>query len=690
MSSSNASTITTQAETSSISVIGVTTVSRSSRHASMTVITPSATITSNGETSSSLETITTTIITLRSGSPTTVTSVLVGPSGSLNNGTSGKRRLLPSGAIAAIAILSSLAVIAAALWLFFAYRRRQRRDLHHSIHYSVNGRGATGRSSMGGSSGMRSLTASVGLGAGAAYGYGTRGRSNSSVFPMRTSPLEGEDADLDAPHSASAHSGASHGPNSLEGGLMRETSVRLGIPIIPGWTTEASRNSVSDAPVERMRGGDASTEVTGITPIPEWRNSRERLHSLLEASGLGSASSTFGAPRQQRPSLSISPGTFTSPARTLFPVGPASPTQREHSSSSNSRTDGTRPFARNLSLDGMDNTPGLLTEDRRAAIMRNSSATAYQRRSLPPSAWLVMDSDKSKEKEAHPSSPSPVNDPATGTFGRMRSNSSMEFSSSGHGHGYGNPAITSSQGHGSATASGENEAGTSTGSGSSASHQGSIASRVRTKRRSNSADGGFFARAASLTPTSLRTRFRRASASSAMLLDGGLERRARPPSPVSRLVTSRPLTPAPAVGTILQPSSPDTARPPSRVQSMIVRLQPPGTLTMPPAAPSAMMRASGPGTGLPAILATPSPLPTPDGALTGLLDPRLAARLREIRRDQLSSSTVGLRDHEDYSRPIRALVHNRDSASSASSDYSQPSGLETSDERTPTQAEMRI
>ena len=131
-------------------------------------------------------------------------------------------------------------------------------------------------------------------------------------------------------------------------------------------------------------------------------------------------------------------------------------------------------------------------------------------------------------------------------------------------------------------------------------------------------------------------------------------------------------------------------------RSSLQRPQPPGALgEFPPSLPgnaaAAMMArysghsyaASGGTFGrLSVIQASPSPLPTPDttgaAALEGLLDPRLTARLRDLRSaTQTSLSTIGLRDHEDYSRPIHGLVNNpHDSYGSVSSRYSQSSGTQ--------------
>ncbi|KLO09456.1 hypothetical protein SCHPADRAFT_943632 [Schizopora paradoxa] len=66
---------------------------------------------------------------------------------------------------------------------------------------------------------------------------------------------------------------------------------------------------------------------------------------------------------------------------------------------------------------------------------------------------------------------------------------------------------------------------------------------------------------------------------------------------------------------------------------------------------------------LTAIAATPSPSVGggTNNNVEGLLDPLLMLRLRE----QPSVSTIGLHDHEDYSRPFRAWVQNRQDSSTS-------------------------
>ncbi|KAL5521663.1 hypothetical protein ACEPAF_2411 [Sanghuangporus sanghuang] len=711
--------------------------SSSSRHMYATVI-MSSTITAEGQSSSSaLETITTTFVTSRAGgAPMTITSVVVGPSGSLNDGAS-SRRNMSSGAIAGIAIVSALAVLTVALWICFAVRRRRRRYVHRNMHYSVAGRASSYSPDGSAGPGMRSLRSSMALGSG--YGVPGRGRSNSSgLLPIRTSPLQGEDDDdLDAMHSSSAHSG----PGSLEAGMMTHvnpvapahTTYTVGYPILPGWrTTDARGANLGDAAADRIRGGAGSAAVKNERTSPDGTGNREWARQLLDAAGIGSSAAASNVPSRPGPSGSFGQD-FRYPKRASFVLGSLAPAPRARSASPPELMTGVGAAAARSTLlptrsETFDANLSSLKDTRRTTITRSNSNSTFQRRSLPPSAWPVIDTSRSmgkgKEKDG-PSSPVRANEPNTETFGRARSHSgSAELSSSGHGHGLSSRVVTSSQGHGSATASGENEGTSSSGSGSGStgSHQGGtgaatqtqtqnlIYARKQSKRRSNSMDGGFFARAASLARGSLRTHQRRPSSSGILFNDVDVTEK-RPPSPVSRLVPSVPLssststlTPGtPAIGAVIPPSPA-----PSRVPSALLRQQSPGPISLPPRSPSAlmMMRASGSGlrdsgVGLPVILATPSPLPTPDflhhshhhHIPDGRLDPRLAARLQEIHNVQSSMSTVGLKDNEDYSRPILPLVKNgdnRDSMTSASSEYSQPSRPESDDDRTPVQPNMRM
>ncbi|KAL5514303.1 hypothetical protein ACEPAG_2391 [Sanghuangporus baumii] len=707
--------------------------SRSSRHMSATVI-MSSTITVRGQSSSSaLETITTTFVTSRAGgTPMTITSVVVGPSGSLNDGASSKRSM-SAGAIAGLAVVSALAVLTVALWIWFAVRRRRRRYAHRNTHYSVGGRNSSYSPDGSGGPGMRSLRSSTALGSG--YGVPGRGRNNSSgLLPIRISPLQGEDDDdVDAMHSSSAHSG----PGSLEAGMMTQVnpiavahpSNPIGYPILPGWRiADRNRTNFGDTVADRLRGG-AGSAAGENERVRDGTGDREWARKLLDAAGIGSPAAVSST--TSRPGPSGSHG--RNPKRASFVLDSLPPAPRARSASPPELMAGVgTAVARSTLLPSrseiFDANLSSLRDTRGATIARNNSNSAFQRRSLPPSAWPVIDTSRSmskgKEKDDS-SSPVRANEPNTETFGRVRSHSgSAELSSSGHGHGQSGRVVTSSQGHGSATASGENEGTSSSGSGSGStgSHQGGTGTatqsqslmytRKQSKRRSNSMDGGFFSRAASLARGSLRTNQRRPSSSGIMFNDMEVTVK-RPPSPVSRLVPSVPLSPSvstltsntPAIGAIIPPS-PSPA--PSRVPSALLRQQSPGPISLPPRSPSAlmMMHSSGTGmrdsgVGLPVILATPSPLPTPDfvhhshehHVPDGRLDPRLAARLQEIHNVQSSMSTVGLKDNEDYSRPILPLVKNRDardSMTSASSEYSQPSRPDIDDDRTPTQPNMRM
>lgn len=328
----------------------------------------------------------------------------------------------------------------------------------------------------------------------------------------------------------------------------------------------------------------------------------------------------------------------------------------------------------------------------------------------PPSAWTA--SEKGKER-ANPIEVEPAA-VMTGTLlgsdvhDRARSRSSVDMSSSGHGHG-GNHVFTSSQGHGSATGSGSgsNERLSQSQSHELSSGSGSVghsgeSSRIRDRAWRRSKDvsdeqegSGIFSRA---SLSGLRSRIRRSLDSSPRKPNTTVPR--PPPQPVSSL---RPLHPPKRASTSISipttPASSSAAEAHSRSHPNLGQLQhlrasgvspsgpvyglvapgpgePPLILLPPrptsllrsqlpgqipnfpqPPAPSALSRAQGPGTGLSIIEATPadSPAHASDGyaaTADGLLDPGLATRLRELRGGQASLSTLGLRDNEDYSRPI--------------------------------------
>lgn len=187
--------------------------------------------------------------------------------------------------------------------------------------------------------------------------------------------------------------------------------------------------------------------------------------------------------------------------------------------------------------------------------------------------------------------------------------------------------------------------------------------------------------AAPSAPTSIRaSALRRLS-----LLSGGKVTSASSPNVQAALATAA-----------LSANPASVQAPQQQQRSSIWRPQSPGTLgefplPLPENAAVAMMsrysghshNASGGTFGRLSVIQA-SPLPTPDtpgaAASDGLLDPRLTARLRELRSaTQTSLSTIGLRDHEDYSRPIHGLVNNpHDSYGSVSSRYSQASGSQRS------------
>lgn len=275
-------------------------------------------------------------------------------------------------------------------------------------------------------------------------------------------------------------------------------------------------------------------------------------------------------------------------------------------------------------------------------------------------------------------------------------------SSQGHGSGSGSGSgsHSHSHSHGVASASGsKSQESSSSGSGSKS--QRGDGRKGKSTRSKNSNEGRgvpdeaggqrFFPRP---SLSSLRSRFRRSSDSSPPKSPSP-----RPPQPVSSLQPTFPPRRASSVATLPswlpsefttphhsqsttdiahlaylrtgQASGPifgpgavpsgalysSTAIVPPRPLSSILRPQSPGVFPNfpPPPAPSALMRSQGPGTGLSVIQASPSPAPTSETNVAtpdGLLDPRLTHRLRELKGAQASMSTLGLHDHEDYSRPI--------------------------------------
>ncbi|KAH8116003.1 hypothetical protein DFH11DRAFT_1742409 [Phellopilus nigrolimitatus] len=641
-----------------------------------------------------MATVTSTFVTTVSGQSTTFTSVVVVPSGSLNTGGDGNHTSLSKGTVAGVVLVSVLAVSAVALWVFFAYRRRLRRNMHRSLRYAIGGGGGGGGrlsgAEHGARSGMRSLGAGLGLG-GFGYALG-RDRSNSSSVPIRTSPLHDEDADLESPHNL--------GPGP--GDEMREAGA--GLRVLPGWLVPTD---TPDAPAERMRGGDDMQDHGGA--ILEGDAATERGIGLLEAAGLVDAAQLPKLVHsRRRSSLSgithSTPGPSQSPLRNSLSIEPDSP-------SSGGRERSTSPLLdlHPSVLLARDGPPEASRGKQKLTLARNASGSVdVGSKPPPPSAWTSGEKGKEREKgpEADLSSPASATASDTGTFGRVRSRSSTEVSPVSHGRdGNTLPVTSSSQGHGSATASGENEVGYSSGTGSSGSHSGSKASHMRPSRK-NSDGAGFLVRAASRARTNVRTRLRRASASSPPPGADDDPFRGEPPrakskSPerrrVSILKPVRPVpsasapSPSPAVrfGLTLGAAPALAVKPPSpvfpatRQPSSLLRSHSPGPIAYfpPPIAPSAMMRPLGPGSALSIIQGTPSPMLTTDsleGLSDGLLDPRLMTRLREIHSGQASASSIGLRDHEDYSRPIGGLVKNRPgSSTTVSSHYSQYSGHST-------------
>ena len=108
---------------------------------------------------------------------------------------------------------------------------------------------------------MRSLGTRLSYGTGSIYGM-ARARTDSSGVPIRTSPLDDEDADLEAPHSASAHSMLDYRPVGYENRQMREattdpftgTQFGLGYGNLPGWRLYLPPGVMYGYPTERPQG----------------------------------------------------------------------------------------------------------------------------------------------------------------------------------------------------------------------------------------------------------------------------------------------------------------------------------------------------------------------------------------------------------------------------------------------------
>lgn len=616
----------------------------------------------------------------------------------------------------------------------FAMRRRHRRQQQRDL-AAIGGR----RSFDYGAAGLTGLAASR---------YGRNVRRGSSGEPIRTAPLEDEDAYLER----NMNSGSGEMQEVGGGAGVGRRSSHGSEILVPGTTRLRDGNSPGDQGEPLNYGRNPSPTGASHDQVADSRNhnlpSSESNLGLPEGAAIANAA--FAAQRRRSSIPSIYSSGVASPVvvHSLYPKAEGRRASfsftpynqiighpEERTSAVTFAEPGVRPStggsggsSRPGSRDSHSGAVGFGEGEMTGTVLPESKRSSYvQQRSRgssssnvrgqtpfqpppPPSAWTA--SEKGKER-ANPIEVEPAA-VMTGTLlgsdvhDRARSRSSVDMSSSGHGHG-GNHVFTSSQGHGSATGSGSgsNERLSQSQSHELSSGSGSVghsgeSSRIRDRAWRRSKDvsdeqegSGIFSRA---SLSGLRSRIRRSLDSSPRKLNTTVPR--PPPQPVSSL---RPLHPPKRASTSISipttPASSSAAGAHSRSHPNLGQLQhlrasgvspsgpvyglvapgpgePPLILLPPrptsllrsqlpgqipnfpqPPAPSALSRAQGPGTGLSIIEATPadSPAHASDGyaaTADGLLDPGLATRLRELRGGQASLSTLGLRDNEDYSRPI--------------------------------------
>lgn len=615
----------------------------------------------------------------------------------------------------------------------FAMRRRNRRQQQRDL-AAIGGR----RSFDYGAAGLTGLAASR---------SGRNVRRGSSGEPIRTAPLEDEDADLERNmnsgsgdmHEVGEGAGvgrrSSHGSEFLVPGTTRlrggNSPGDQGEPLNHGRyrsPTSASHDEVADLRVSNLPSSETDLGLHEGAAIANAAFAAQRRRSSIPSiysSGVASpvvVQSLYPKAEGRRASFSFTPYTQTigHPEERTSAVTFAEPGVRPSTGGSGGSS---RPGSRDSHSGAVgfgegEMTGTVLSESKRSSYAqqrsRGSSSSNIRGQTPfqpppPPSAWTA--SEKGKERanpiEVEPDAVMTGAMLGSDVLDRARSRSSVDMSSSGHGHG-GNHAFTSSQGHGSATGSGSgsNERLSQSQSHELSSGSGSVghsgeSSRIRNRTRRRSKDvsdeegSGIFSRA---SLSGLRSRIRRSLDSSPRKPNTTVPR--PPPQPVSSL---RPLHPPKRTSTSISiptslasssaaaahsrshpnlgqlqhlrasgvspsgpvyglvapgPGEPPLILLPPRPTSLL-RSQLPGQIPNfpPPPAPSALLRAQGPGTGLSIIEATPadSPAHASDGyaaTADGLLDPGLVTRLRELRGGQASMSTLGLRDNEDYSRPI--------------------------------------
>lgn len=615
----------------------------------------------------------------------------------------------------------------------FAMRRRHRRQQQRDL-ATIGGR----RSFDYGAAGLTGL---------AAGRSGRNVRRGSSGEPIRTAPLEDEDADVERDMSSGSGQMQEVGGGM---GVGRRLSHSNEFPVT-GTTRLRGGNSPVDQGEPWGYGKNPSPTSASNVQVADLRNpnlpTSETDLGLPEGAALANAA--FAAQRRRSSMPSIYSSGVASPVvvhslypnaegrRASFSFTPYAQTTghtEERTSAVTFAEPGVRPStggsggsSRPGSRDSHSGAVRFGEGEAAGAVQPESKRSSYtQQRSRgssssnvrgqttlppppPPSAWTASEKGKERANPFEVESAAVMTGAMLGSdvHDRARSRSSVDMSSSGHGHG-GNYIVTSSQGHGSATGSGSgsNERLSqsqshelSSGSGSVGHSGESSRNRDGTRRRSKDVSeeqesSGIFTRA---SLSGLRSRIRRSLDSSPRKPNTTVP---RPPQPVSSLQVLHPpkrastsisipsslasssaaavhsrshpnlgqlqhlrasgMSPSgPVYGLVAPgPGEPPLILLPPRPTSLL-RSQLPGQIPNfpPPLAPSALLRAQGPGTGLSVIEATPadSPAQASEGytaTADGLLDPGLATRLRELRSGQASLSTLGLRDNEDYSRPI--------------------------------------
>ena len=613
---------------------------------------------------------------------------------------------LSKGAIAGISLASAFAVGAVVLLVFFAYRRQLRKRSFDALGTGFFNIGEHGRVGFG--------SGSLGPG-GATVGRGFRAAPLEDEDEDVEPSIRGDtDRELGLGVSPSDGGLAGYGPIAAvsEGAMGMDNSgeqatrLRGGMDELGMMAMEEGRRTGSFSRVseDRAKSNSSRTGQFGITAEDLSRD------SALWIAGVRNTASPAVSAVQRRASSVYSSGSASDA------VGASSYGQRAsfsitpYPAQTNTYQ---RPLPSPVGLAMTTDVPEYSAGEMGARASRHTSLSSYYSRTgvpspvsgaplhtltTPPSAWTS--SEKGKEKAT---CFDVGNSTSAETLARQSSRTSQEMSSNGHDN---SRVMTSSQGHGSATGSGSHEK-QSSGSVSSREVGGdgsgsSKTSHSRSKGHGRSASDGGGDGFVRTSLSSLRSRFRRSSQSIATSPqrtshdDGSaspkpvsiLPRRAntftalsiQPSSPLYPQVQSRPPATSltlptsphlrqfnlhsrqasgPIFGLVAAPS-PGMTIPPRSPPSSLLRPHNPGVIPnfpSPTPAPRTALRQPWIGPALSVIESTPSPLPstaTPDG----LLDPSLSTRLQEMRGMQASRSTIGLRDYEDYSRPIGGVSLN--------------------------------